>query len=275
MFRPGAFDIVNQAVRDGTPRRVGVDQTNGRLTFTTDEAVLALAKSVPAVRAQLRRLKEKGRIADPFRGFHVVVPPEYRRIGCLPPSHFVPDLMKHLGEPYYAALLTAGALHGAAHQAPMVFQVMVPRPRRGLECGAVRVQFVARHNMADTSVVERNTPTGVLRVASPAATAVELVGYPEHCGYLDNVATVLSELAESIDGDALAAEARRAPVAWVQRLGYLLVFVGQGALADRLDGVLAERSVYTVPLAPWQAMEGTPRDTRWQVAINTEVDPDL
>ena len=53
------------------------------------------------------------------------------------------------------------------------------------------------------------------------------------------------------------------------------MLVDQAALADRLDGVLAERSVFTVPLAPWQAMEGSPPDARWQVAINTEVDPDV
>lgn len=250
-------------------------QTNGRLVFTTDDAVQALGRSLPAVRAQLRRLKEKGRIADPFRGFHVVVPPKYRRVGCLPPDHFIPQLMEHLGEPYYVALLSAAAYHGAAHQAPMVFQVMVPRARRSLECGGVRVDFIARRDMGDTSVVERDTPTGVLRVASTAATAVELVGYPERCGFLDNVSTVLAELAESIDGDVLEAEARRAPAAWVQRLGYLLVLVEQDELADRLDDVLAERKVFTVALAPWQDMEGTPRDPRWRVAINTEVEPDV
>ena len=250
-------------------------QVNGRLAFTTADIVRALGKSVPAVRAQLRRLKEKGRIADPFRGFHVVVPPRYRRLGCLPADHFVPQLMAHLGEPYYVALLSAAAYYGAAHQKPQVFQVMVPRARRGLECGGVRVDFVARRDMGDTSVVERNTPAGVIRIASPAATALELVGYPERCGYLDNVATVLAELAESIEGDALEAEARRAPVAWVQRLGYLLVFVEQNELADHLDGVLAENNVFTVPLAPWEAMEGAPREPRWQVAINTEVEPDV
>lgn len=250
-------------------------QTNGRLVFTTDDAVQALGRSVPAVRAQLRRLKEKGRIADPYRGFHVVVPPKYRRLGCLPPDHFIPQLMEHLGEPYYVALLSSAAYHGSAHQAPLVFQVMVARSRRTLECGGVRVDFVARLDMADTGVIERDTPASVLRVASPAATAVELVGYPERCGFLDNVATVLAELAESIDGEALQAEARRAPVAWVQRLGYLLMLVEQESLADRLDSVLAERDVFTVALAPWQDMAGTPRDARWQVAINTEVEPDV
>lgn len=249
-------------------------QTDGRLTFTTVQAVEALDRSVPAVRAQLRRLKEKGHIADPYRGFHVVVPPKFRRLGCLPADHFIPQLMEHLGEPYYVALLSAAAYHGAAHQAPMVFQVMVTKSRRGLSCGGVRVDFVARQDMVSTPVVERNVPTGVLRIASPAATALELVGYPERCGYLDNVATVLAELAETIDGGALAAEARRAPVAWVQRLGYLLVLVEQGELAERLDGVLAASNVFTVPLAPWQDMEGAPRDTRWQVAINTDVEPE-
>ena len=250
-------------------------QTNGRLVFTTDDAVRALGKSVDAVRAQLRRLKEKGRIADPYRGFHVVVPPKYRRLGCLPPGEFIRQLMEHLGHPYYVALLSAAAYHGAAHQAPMVFQVMVARSRRSLECGGVRVDFVARKDMGATSVVERSTSTGLLRIASPAATAVEVVGYQERCGFLDNVATVLAELAESIDADVLEAEARRAPTAWIQRLGYLLVLVEQEDLADRLDSVIAERSAFTVALAPWQDMEGTPRDSRWQVALNTEVEPDV
>jgi predicted transcriptional regulator of viral defense system len=250
-------------------------QMNGRSSFTTEDIVQALGKSVPAVRAQLRRLKEKGRVADPYRGFHVVVPPSYRRLGCLPAAHFMPQLMEHLGEPYYVALLSAAAYHGAAHQKPQVFQVMVPKARRALECGGVRVAFVARRDMTNTSVVERNTPTGVIRIASPAATALEVVGYPEHCGYLNNVATVLAELAETIEGDALEAEAQRAPVAWIQRLGYLLVIVEQYALADRLDGVLQRSKTFTVPLAPWKEMEATPRDSRWQVAINTDVEPDV
>jgi hypothetical protein len=82
---------------------------------------------------------------------------------------------------------------------------------------------------------------------------LELVGYPERCGYLDNVATVIAELAESIEADALEAEARRAPVAWVQRLGYLLALVEQDELAERLEGVLAASKVFVVPLAPRDA----------------------
>jgi predicted transcriptional regulator of viral defense system len=250
-------------------------QASGRFVFTTDQAVVALGGSVAAVRAAIRRLKEKRLVAAPYRGFHVVVPPAYRRLGCLPADQFVPQLMAHIGEPYYVGLLSAASYHGAAHQAPQVFQVMLRKARRRLTCGDVRVDFVGRRDMDDTPIVERNTPTGTLRIASPAATAIELVGYVERCGYLDNVATVLAELAESIDGGALAGEARRAPVAWVQRLGYLLTLVDAGGLAAHLDGVLAERNTFTVPIAPWLETAGSPRDPRWQVLINTDVVPDV
>ena len=68
----------------------------GRHHFTTAEAVKALGASVPTVRAALRRLKTRGEIADPHRGFHVIVPPEYRRLGCLPADQFVPQLMRSI-----------------------------------------------------------------------------------------------------------------------------------------------------------------------------------
>jgi len=250
-------------------------QSRGRFTFTTDEARDAMGVSLVAVRSSLRRLKQNGHLVSPHRGFHVIVPPAYRQLGCLPAEQFIPDLMRHLGEPYYVCLLSAAMYHGAAHQAPMVFQVMVPKPRRPLSPGAVRVEFVARSTVEETPVMERNTDTGVIRIASPEATALELVGYPERCGYLNNVATALSELAESLDSEALAAEARRAPTAWVQRLGFLLALVEANELAEGLETSLAERRVFPVALATWEPTRGAPRDARWQVAVNTEVEPDL
>src|SRR5262249_40136028 len=97
--------------------------SRGRYHFTTEEAVASLRGQIPAVRAAMRRLKANGQIAAPHRGFHVIVPPEYRRLGCLPAEQFVPQLMDHLGETYYAALLSAAELHGAAHHRPQSFQV--------------------------------------------------------------------------------------------------------------------------------------------------------
>ena len=86
--------------------------SQGRYHFTTKLAVERLGVSITAARAAIRRLVRKGLVATPFRGFHVIVPPEYRQLGCLPADQFVPQLMEHLGLYYYAALLTAGRYHG-------------------------------------------------------------------------------------------------------------------------------------------------------------------
>ncbi len=250
-------------------------QSRGRYCFTTEDAVRSLGSSATAVRAALRRAKKRRLVADPYRGFHVIVPPEYQQLGCLPADQFVPDLMAHLGEPYYAALLTAAAYHGAAHQRPQIFQVMVPRARRAIECGHVPVEFIVRHDMTDTAIAERNTTRGILRIASAEATAVELAGYPDQSGGLSNVATVLAELVETISHAALEKEARRAPMAWVQRLGYLLALVEAKKHAAALDAVLRDGRPFVVALAPSLPKTRAPRDSRWAVAINIEVEPDL
>jgi len=248
--------------------------SQGQYHFTTKHAVDRLGVSVVAARAAIRRLLSKGLVASPYRGFHVIVPPEYRRLGCLPADQFVPQLMEHLGLTYYAALLTAGRYHGAAHQQPQVFQVVVARNRPPITCGEVRVSFVARRNAADVPTVRLNTPRGHIAVSTPEATAFDLVGYVGRAGGLDNVATVLAELAERLDPAALASIAPLSPVPWAQRLGYFLEQVGAGdktsPLAEHVAGVVNE----TTALVPSASAEGAPYDKRWRILANVQVEPD-
>jgi predicted transcriptional regulator of viral defense system len=247
----------------------------GRYHFTTEEARTALQVSLVAVRAALRRLRRRKAIASPYRGFHVILPPEYQSLGCLPPEQFVPHLMKHLGEPYYVALLSAAELHGAAHHRPQRFQVMIARNRRPIVCGKVRVQFVARHDLENTPVVELNTPRGRMRLSSREATLLEVVGYADQCGGLDNVAAILSELAEGVDPLKLLAAARLCPIAWSQRLGYLLEATNQGDLAKSLADHVREHAMTMAPLVRASPITGAPRAGRWKLAVNASVEPDL
>jgi predicted transcriptional regulator of viral defense system len=247
---------------------------SGRHHFTTEEAVRVLGASLPAVRASLRRLSARHEIADPYRGFYVIVPPEFRRLGCLPADQFVPQLMEHLHETYYVALLSAAELHGAAHQRPQSFQVMVKTNRRPLACGEVRVQFVARKDLDRTSVIERNTPRGRLRVATAEATALELVGYADPCGGLDNVASVLADLAESLNAARLVEAARSCPIAWTQRLGYLLDLTDSRDLADALAAYTAKNAHVVAPLVRARSTAGAERVDRWRLAVNATVEPD-
>ena len=216
----------------------------------------------------------KKRVVSPYRGFYVILSPQYRASGCLPAEWFIPDLMAHLNQPYYVGLLSAAYYHGAAHQAPMVFQVVVKKERRNLNCGSVRVDFVRRCDMQNTPTEERNTEAGIIQVATSEATAFELIGYPHKCGYLNNVATVLAELAESMKEELLVREARRNPLAWCQRLGYMLSLVGAGKMAACLEPVIEKHNVFRVALAPSENTVGAPRDRRWNIIENVSVEAD-
>lgn len=244
---------------------------SGRYHFTTADAVKALGVSPVAARAALRRLAAKGAIASPHRGFHVIVPPEYRRLGCLPAEQFVPQLMAHLGLSYYAGLLTAAQFHGAAHQRPQAFQVMLEKNRAPIQCGDVRVEFFARKAIARVPVAEVNTPRGVLRVSSPDATAIDLVGYLGKAGGVDTVATVLAELAERLDADRLVAAARTAPTPWSQRLGYLLDQAGASDKTGGLEKWVRGRATEYTQLLPG-GRRARERSKRWRLGVNAKLE---
>ena len=247
---------------------------HGRYHFTTYDAVQAIGGNDAAVRAQLRRLKNRGRIASPMRSFHVIVPPEYKRIGCLPAEHFIDQLTEELGEPYYIALLSAAERHGAAHQRPQSLQVMVGKNRAAIECGEVRVVFIARGDLERMPVASVNTPRGVVRYATPEVTALELVGYPNHAGGMSNVATVLAELAEEVDPKKLVEAAEMSPVGWSQRLGYLLELVDQQELAGALAPFVEKCARSYAPLRRAEDVAGTERNAKWKLLINVDVEPD-
>lgn len=241
-----------------------------RLAFSTEEAVRALGGSLANARWILRRLKVTGRVAIPYRGFHVVLAPEHRRLGAPPAEELVPQVMAYLGTPYYAGLLTAAAHHGAA-AAPREFQVMVPGNRPRLRCGPVRIGFVARHNAAEVPVEEAATPRGPLRVSTPEATAFDLIGYARHCGGLDEVTSVLAELAPGLDPERLRVAAELSPLPWSQRLGFLLDRVGHGDRAELLAAWVSAAAPEWAPLSPRRQRDRARWNDRWRLGVNRPV----
>jgi predicted transcriptional regulator of viral defense system len=247
----------------------------GRSCFSFEDVEKLKSSTPMAIKAALRRLQKKGEIAMPYRGFYVIVPPEYRAAGCLPPEQFIPDLMNELSEVYYAGLLSSAEYHGAAHQRPQVFQVVVANSRRPIRCGKMRAEFILRKNAAKIPTELRNTPAGVLKIATPEATALDLVGYVGRCAGLDNVATVLTELAEKIDAGRLLEVAELSPIAWVQRLGFLIDLVGAHEKADGIAEYIKGKRPVRTPLAPARSIKGAKIENRWRVFVNTRVEPDV
>lgn len=244
----------------------------GRYHFTTEEAAKAVGSSYVAARSAIGRLRRKGTIAMPYRGFNVIVPPEYRRLGCLPPEQFVPQLMGHLGLDYYVGLLSAAEFHGAAHQHPQVFQVMLSSNRPGIRCGDVRVQFAARHNIGEMPTIKTSTPRGYVEISSVEVTAFDIVGYVKRCGGLNNTATVLAELVEKLKADKLARLAQLSPVPWVQRLGYLIEIVDGEKVAEPLADYVTRVAKEYVLLNPMGEKKDDERSARWKLIINDDVE---
>jgi predicted transcriptional regulator of viral defense system len=103
---------------------VDAHQARGRYVLTREEALRALGISDEALKKAVQRLVAKRRRVVPRRGFYVIVPVEYRDADAPPPSWFTDELMKFHGQPYYVGILSAAALHGAAHQQPQEFQII-------------------------------------------------------------------------------------------------------------------------------------------------------
>lgn len=248
-------------------------QATGRYALTRDEALEALRISDEALKKAVQRLVAKRRLAVPRRGFFIIVPMEYREAGASPPAWFIDDLMKFCGQPYYVGLLSAAALHGAAHHQPQEFQVVTNKQLRPTTAGRARLRFFRKRHLESVPTMEVKTETGTMRVSTPEATALDLLRYLEGSGHLGNVATVLAELAEKMEGQRLVEVAKvGGEVANGQRLGHLLDQVGARELGAALAAWVAERRPRFVPLRSDRPARRAAKDARWRVLVNERVE---
>lgn len=271
--RPSLHTGQRNASHDSLADLVDSFQASGRYVLTREEALDALHVSEEALKKAVRRLGAKRRLAVPHRGFYVIVPVEYRDAGAPPPSWFIDDLMKFERQRYYVGLLSAAALHGAAHQQPQEFQVVTGEQLRPSRAGRARIRFLKKRDIEETPTVSVKTETGSMKVSTPEATAFDLLRYLEASGHLGNVATVLAELAERLDPERLVEVAKReGDLSNVQRLGYMLEHVGAGDAASSLAPWTAQQRPRFVPLRPGGDSRTAPKDARWRVVVNESVE---
>ena len=247
----------------------------GRYSFSRADGRSVTNVSDSAIKMTLYRLKRSGAIVSPRRDFFVVVPREYRTAGSPPATWFIDDLMRHLGHSYYVGLLTAAALHGAGHQQPMAFQVIADAAERDVAVGRVRIEFHVSKLVEEAATELIQTETGSMVVSTPETTAFDLVRFPSACGYWNNIATVLSELAESMDSRKLAAGVSRVARSDAQRLGWLLDSIGETRLADAIAARIDGQRLLPTPLTSGRDATDAALDSRWHVLVNDHVEPDL
>ncbi|MCX5796549.1 MAG: type IV toxin-antitoxin system AbiEi family antitoxin [Elusimicrobia bacterium] len=246
----------------------------GRYTFAREEADRRLGTSPAAVYMSLHRLVKAGCLVMPRSGFYVIVDPQHRSAGILPPEWFIHELMKDMARPYYVGLLSAAQLHGAAHHRPQEFQVMIPeRALRPVRAGNVLIRFHGKGPFDRSQTQEVKTPTGILMASTPETTAWDLVRYCKASGGLDNVVTIISELAEKLDPGKLGDTVKRYGDDIVaQRLGYLLDMLRRHDLSKGFLNMVKDAPPR--PLDPTAPIAGATESRKWHVLINARPEPE-
>jgi hypothetical protein len=215
------------------------------------------------VKRALSRLSDKGKVLSIYKGYYLIIPPQYSGKGVLPPSLFLDSFMKYLKRPYYVGLLNAAAYYGAAHQQPQeffvvtTFPVLRPTKKKGLKINYITVKEIP------TKLLEpRKTEAGYLQVSNPALTA----------------STVLNELAEVLLPIHFTEEfIRKTQVTALQRLGFLLEFAcDRPELANSLFRAMGNngQKLFRIPLKPKGPTKGYNSENRWNVINNAKIEID-
>ncbi len=248
-------------------------QARGQYTFLRSEAISGSGLSAEAVKKALQRLARRRRVVKVKNYFYVIVPLEYLHAGSPPPAWFIDNLMDAMNRPSYVGLRSAAGIHGASHQQPQEFQVVTERPVRPLQVGRSTIRFLTNKRTAGTAVQNVKTPTGVMRVSTPEATAFDLVRFARAAGQLDNVATVLADLVPLLDPNRMLKVVRAGgDVPNAQRLGYLLEMVRGRPQAKAIHEWLKRQSPRAVPLRSGRTTTGVEEDRRWNVLVTEPIE---
>ena len=250
----------------------------GRYSFSRTEIDERFDVGADALRQSLYRAVRAGKILPLRGGFYVIVPPEYKSRGMLPPEMIIDDLMRHLDRSYYVGLLSAAALHGAAHQQPQSFATIISKPSiRPIQVQGLNLVFPVKSVLPSIGVEKKKSPSGYFELSSPELTAIDLLIYYRQSGGVGAVFPVLEELVESLDGEGLRKildlDIQTAPI---QRLGFILdVVLGEGELGYAVMDVLRNRDYFHVPLIPGAGIRNCPIDPKWKININADLEDEL
>lgn len=251
-------------------------QSKGKLHFSLAELRKVFHPvSGPALKQAMNRLVRKGKILPAHRGFYIIVPPDRMSQGVLPPELFIDSLMSYLSRFYYVGLLSAAVYHGSSHQQPQEFFVVITKsPMRSTILKGVKINYVVRSRIPKHGLEKRKTESGLMNISSPELTIFDLVMFQDRIGGLNRVATIISELADSLNPDKMMEVIRdRIPISVIQRSGYILDRVlNRKDLSDVLLKVIKDKNAFRVPLKSNGSRSGYPVDETWQIVRNIEIE---
>jgi predicted transcriptional regulator of viral defense system len=250
----------------------------GKYTFTLNDAKIVFNdRSDNAIGLALNRLSEKGKILSIFKGFYLIIAPQYALRGVLPPSLFIDDLMKYLKRPYYVGLLSAASFWGGSHQRAQDYFIITNLPQmRDTRKKGIQIRYLSISHFPDCGLVIQKTDSGFLQVSNPGLTALDLIKMAKQVGGLQRVLDILIEMQDSLKekyfDDCLLAFVS---INYVQRLGFLLEkYCENSKLSDFLYEKISnnQKPLLRVGLKVSQPIKGYSSRNRWNIVENIDLE---
>jgi len=254
----------------------------GKTVFSKREIITLFPDmSKNNIRNSLYRLSKKRKIQSVWRDFYTVILPEYGLKGIAPPLEYINQLMDFLNKGYYVALLSAAKLQGAAHQTTMEFFVITnSRILRDKQKEDIKINFVTKKNIPTKYISQIMVNSGYVNVSCPELTAFDLIIYEKNIGGINRVATVISELGETLNFEKIDVDFLKSiNVAIIQRFGYLLDLLEFEKLANVLyqkskEAGLKFRKYPLSVLSEKKNYCDFQINNKWKIIVNEEIEID-
>lgn len=246
--------------------------------FSLGELRKSIEKSETSIKSELSRLIEKHEILNLRKGFYLIIPPRYSKLGQLPIQLYIDKLFKSLDRCYYLGLYSAAKFHGAGHQQSQRDYVMTQKPKLyDIKKETIDIRYFTTSNWPDGNIIERKSDAGIFKISSPALTAVDLIHHQTKLGGLNRMLANLEELSEEITFDDLQELLKWYPQkSTLQRLGFLLEqFQVKPNITNLIRHYLSNINYYPVLLSPNSNQKAGSVDNQWKVDVNVKLESDI
>ncbi|MFL0143079.1 type IV toxin-antitoxin system AbiEi family antitoxin [Tenacibaculum maritimum] len=247
-------------------------------SFSKEELQIATQKKKSIVTSDLSYLTEKGEITPLRKGFYLIIPPRYSKLGKLPLELYINKLFKYIERPYYVGLYSAAKYHGASHQQIQREYVVSIKPRiLDIKKKNTNIHFFTASNWPNKNILERKSDAGIFKISSPALTAVDLIHYQNKLGGINRMLAILEELSEELTKNDIEELLTWYPYkSTLQRFGFLLEELQiEEELISIVFEYLKTQKLYPVLLSPKSNEKPGSVTNKWKVDVNIKLESDI
>lgn len=248
----------------------------GKRFFTIQDLVQVLNVERTQAQQIAFRLAEAGLATRLKRGTYALTPADaWGEPGALPTNWFEAAAALVGPAPYYLAYYTAMRLHRMTQHPLRTLFIAVTRVQRDVTVGPIHFQFVvlAEHRFFgyEDHVLE---PGRVVKVADLERTFIDCVDRPGLCGGLEEILRGFKRRQVELNPDRLLRYLMRLhEPALTKRVGFLLELAGYGEprVLWELERIAGRAKRY-VPLDTTKKDRTGPRNKRWELVMNADID---